>query len=105
VLKNTERITVTTTSTLEMSSPRRALTVVAGVGVLEALKDQGLCRWNSGFKLAQQSVKSHVRSLSQAKKLSSSSSAVVSSKMHGEKARQLEESLRSVMYLSCWGPS
>ncbi|KAK7335519.1 hypothetical protein VNO80_27412 [Phaseolus coccineus] len=101
-----ERITVTTTTTLEMSSPKRASwTVVVGVGVVEALKDQGLCRWNSGFKSAQQSVKSHFRSLSQAKKLSSSSSAVVSSKMHGEKVKRSEESLRSVMYLSCWGPS
>ncbi|KAL9322506.1 hypothetical protein ACSQ67_010559 [Phaseolus vulgaris] len=106
VLKNTERITLTTSTALEMGSSKRASwTVVVGVGVVEALKDQGLCRWNSGFKSAQQSVKSHVRSLSQAKKLSSSSSAVVSSKMQGEKVKQSEESLRRVMYLSCWGPS
>jgi len=101
---STERITVTAT-TLDMSSPKRAWTVVVGVGVVEALKDQGLCRWNSGFKSAQQSVKSHVRSLSQAKKLSSSSSALVSSSMHEEKVTLSEESLRKVMYLSCWGPS
>lgn len=88
-----------------MSSPKRAWTVFVGVGVVEALKDQGLCRWNSGFKSAQQSVKSHVGSFSQAKKLSSSSSAVVSSKMHEENATLSEESLRKVMYLSCWGPS
>ncbi|WVZ01550.1 hypothetical protein V8G54_027619 [Vigna mungo] len=80
-----------------MSSPKRAWTVVVGVGVVEALKDQGLCRWNSGFKSAQQSVKSHVGSFSQAKKLSSSSSAVVSSKMHEENATLSEESLRKVM--------
>ncbi|CAJ1956488.1 unnamed protein product [Sphenostylis stenocarpa] len=101
VLKNIERITVRSTS-LEMSAPKRTWTVAVTVGVVETLKDQGLCRWNSGFKSAQQSVKSHVGSLSQAKKLSSASSAMVSGRMHEEKA---EESLRSVMYLSCWGPN
>lgn len=89
-----------------MSSSRRAWTVAISVGVVETLKDQGLCRWNSAFKSAQQSVKSHLRSLSQAKKLSSSSSAMLSSTLqHGEKAKHSEESLRTVMYLSCWGPN
>ncbi|RDX95990.1 hypothetical protein CR513_21405, partial [Mucuna pruriens] len=78
---------------------RRAWTVAVSVGVVETLKDQGLCRWNSGFKSAQKRVKSHViRSLSQAKKLSSSSSAMVSSTLHGEKEKQPEEeSLRTLI--------
>ncbi|KAG4986840.1 hypothetical protein AAZX31_12G189700 [Glycine max] len=86
-----------------MISSRRAWTVAVSVGVVESLKDQGLCRWNSTFKSAQQSVKSHMRSLSRANKLSSA--MLSSTLLHGEKTKQSEESLRTVMYLSCWGPN
>jgi hypothetical protein len=86
-----------------MSSTSRIWTVAASVGVVEALKDQGLCRWNYGLRLAQHHVKNNLRSLSQTKKLSSSNSyAMVCSK---EEVKQSEESLRTVMYLSCWGPN
>ncbi|KAJ1410732.1 hypothetical protein SESBI_21756 [Sesbania bispinosa] len=87
------------------SASSRAWTVAASVGVVEALKDQGLCRWNHALRSAQHHFKNHVRSLSQAKKLSPSSSAMVSSRLQEEKAKQSEESLRTVMYLSCWGPN
>ncbi|KAJ7948244.1 Wound-responsive family protein [Quillaja saponaria] len=88
-----------------MSSASRAWVVAASVGVVEALKDQGVCRWNYTLRSAQQYAKNHVRSISQAKKLSSSSSAMISNKLKDEKAKQSEESLRTVMYLSCWGPN
>ncbi|KAK7272346.1 hypothetical protein RJT34_28874 [Clitoria ternatea] len=88
-----------------MSSASKAWSVAASVGVVEALKDQGLCRWNNALRSAQHQVKNHVRSLSQTKKLSSSSSAMVSTKLKEEKAKKSEESLRTVMYLSCWGPN
>ncbi|XP_050883607.1 uncharacterized protein LOC127086835 [Lathyrus oleraceus] len=89
-----------------MSSTNRIWTVAASVGVVEALKDQGLCRWNYGLRLAQHHVKNHLRSLSQAKKLSSSNSyAMVPNGLKEKEARQSEESLRTVMYLSCWGPN
>ena len=88
------------------SSARRAWIVAASVGVVEALKDQGICRWNYTMKLMQQQAKTHLRSYSQAHtKLSSSSSALVSSKLGDDKAKHSEESLRKVMYLSCWGPN
>jgi len=90
----------------KMSSASRTWAVAASVGVVEALKDQGLCRWNIALRSAQHQVKNHVRSLSQEKKVSSSSSsAVVSSRLKEEGAKQSEESLRKVMYLSCWGPN
>jgi len=87
----------------EMSSSQRAWIVAASVGVVEALKDQGVCRWNHTLKSAQHVIKSHVGSFSQAKNLSFSSSMVsTSSRLKG---KQSEESLRTVMYLSCWGPN
>ncbi|KAB1209985.1 hypothetical protein CJ030_MR6G020129 [Morella rubra] len=87
-----------------MSSKGRAL-VAASVGVVEAMKDQlGICRWNYSLRSAQQHANNHFRSLSQAKTLSSSTSAIVS-KVREEKMKQSEESLRKVMYLNCWGPN
>ncbi|XP_058773874.1 uncharacterized protein LOC131648101 [Vicia villosa] len=91
-----------------MSSTSRAWAAAASVAVVEALKDQGICRWNHTLKSLQNHVKNNVRSYSQAKKLSSStssSSAMVSTKRQKEKVKQSEESLRTVMYLSCWGPN
>ncbi|KAG2717189.1 hypothetical protein I3760_03G162800 [Carya illinoinensis] len=90
-----------------MSSTSRAIVAAASVGVVEAMKDQmGACRWNYIIRSAQQSTKNHLRSLSQAKNLSSSTSAMVSSKVRDqEKMKKSEESLRTVMYLSCWGPN
>ena len=83
----------------------RALFVAASVAVVEALKDQGVCRWNSALRTAQQAAKNQVRSLSQTKKLSSSTSAMVTSRLKDEETKKSEESLRTVMYLSCWGPN
>ncbi|RZB83578.1 hypothetical protein D0Y65_032219 [Glycine soja] len=82
-----------------MSSTSRAWawTVAAGVGVVEAMKDQGICRWNSVMRSAQQHAKHNMRSLSQTKKLYSQSSVMASAKLKDEKAKQSEESLRTVM--------
>ncbi|KAL5082131.1 hypothetical protein RYX36_010552 [Vicia faba] len=92
-----------------MSSTSRAWAAAASVAVVEALKDQGICRWNHTLKSLQNHLKNNVRSYSQANKFSSStsftSSSVVSTERQKEKAKQSEESLRTVMYLSCWGPN
>ncbi|KAG6589194.1 hypothetical protein SDJN03_17759, partial [Cucurbita argyrosperma subsp. sororia] len=91
------------------SSIRSAWVVAASVGVVEALKDQGICRWNNVIRSAQFYAKNHVGSLSQAKKFSSSSSssaaAAAAAVASGKQQNQSEESLRTVMYLSCWGPN
>ncbi|XWS39518.1 hypothetical protein CRYUN_Cryun18bG0062200 [Craigia yunnanensis] len=84
-----------------MSSTSRAWIVAASIGAVEARKDQGICRWNYTVRSALRHAKNHVRSASQAKKLSSQSSAAISNGV----SRESEESLRKVMYLSCWGPN
>ncbi|WJX69189.1 hypothetical protein P8452_53471 [Trifolium repens] len=88
------------------STVSRAWAAAASAGVVEALKDQGICRWNHTLKSVHNHLKNNVRSFSQAKKLSSSSSSamVSNSSKQKENVKQSEESLRTVMYLSCWGP-
>ncbi|KAJ9171019.1 hypothetical protein P3X46_019073 [Hevea brasiliensis] len=86
-----------------MGSAVKAWMVAASIGAVEALKDQGFCRWNYTIKSLHQQGKNNLRTISQAKKISSSSAAVVSDKVR--ESRQTEESLRTVMYLSCWGPN
>nr|GLL17762.1 hypothetical protein CDL12_20247 [Ipomoea trifida]GMD64394.1 Wound-responsive family protein [Ipomoea batatas] len=90
-----------------MSSGSRAWIVAATVGTVEALKDQGFTRWNYASRIIQQrAAKSNRKPYSQATRMSSSSSALASAKMTTEqKLKKSEESLRTVMYLSCWGPN
>ncbi|CAI0410609.1 unnamed protein product [Linum tenue] len=89
--------------TMAMSSTSKAWIVAASIGAVEALKDQmGFCRWNYVLRSTHHYAKTNVRSVSQAKSLAPSSAAVVSGKL--KEAQQSEESLRKVMYLSCWGP-
>lgn len=81
---------MTNTEIAKMSCSRRAWVVAASVGVVEALKDQGICRWNHTIRSVQQYAKNHVRSVSQAKKLSTPSAAAVSDK-NGSNRRNLWE--------------
>uniref|UniRef100_A0A1J3HEL0 Wound-responsive family protein n=1 Tax=Noccaea caerulescens TaxID=107243 RepID=A0A1J3HEL0_NOCCA len=88
-----------------MSSTSKAWLVAASIGAVEASKDQlGMCRWNYLIRSVNQRIRNNVRSAShQANRFSSSSTDVASGNV--EKAKQAEESLRTVMYLSCWGPN
>lgn len=94
-----------------MSSNSRAWMVAVSVGAVEAMKDQGFCRWNYAIRSVHQYAKNNLRSFSQANKnkLSSKSSAAMVSGgiclSEAEKLKASEESLRKVMYLSCWGPN
>ncbi|BAT92243.1 uncharacterized protein LOC124840755 [Vigna umbellata] len=93
-----------------MCANRGALVVATTVGVVETLKDQGYCRMNNTMKSMAQHAKNQIGSATQAKKLdfpysSSSSSSAISNKLRDEKRRNAEESLRTVMYLSTWGPN
>ncbi|XP_010905538.1 uncharacterized protein [Elaeis guineensis] len=92
------------------SASRASLVVAASVGAVEALKDQaGLCRWNYAFRSLNQQAKNSLGSFSQARRMSSSSSSNIDRRKGweeaDEKAKQSEESLKKVMYLSCWAPN
>ncbi|KAK2650987.1 hypothetical protein Ddye_018476 [Dipteronia dyeriana] len=84
----------------------KALVVAASIGAVEALKDQGFARWNLPLRSLKQQAETNVKSLIQAKKLSLSSVMALTSGARDAKTKEeSEESLRKVMYLSCWGPN
>ncbi|KAI3940759.1 hypothetical protein MKW98_030078 [Papaver atlanticum] len=95
-----------------MSATRKAWMVAVSVGVVEALKDQaGMCRWNYALRSVHQYTKNRVKSsISQATSSSVPASSVIPDQIMMKQQRdhemkQSDESLRTVMYLSCWGPN
>ncbi|OWM81208.1 uncharacterized protein LOC116192249 [Punica granatum] len=84
----------------------RAWIVAASIAAVEALKDQGFCRWNYTLRSLHQHTKSKISSsYSQAATKLSASSGVVSDAVKAQRRmRRPEESHRKVMELSCWGP-
>ncbi|CAN1783474.1 hypothetical protein LINPERHAP1_LOCUS16294 [Linum perenne] len=83
-----------------MSSTSRAWMSAATVGAVEALKDQGFCRWNYAIRSIQQHYKNTIRSSSRSvRKLYRGGLGRV-----GMKGSETEDGVRTVLFLSCWGP-
>ena len=75
------------------------------VGTVEALKFQGgLCRWNYAFRQAAQQQRAR-RPAGASGAGGPGSSASGCAAAARRKAKQQEEELRTVMYLSNWGPN
>uniref|UniRef100_A0A0E0KVQ0 Uncharacterized protein n=1 Tax=Oryza punctata TaxID=4537 RepID=A0A0E0KVQ0_ORYPU len=73
-----------------------------------ALKDQaGLCRWNYAFRTLQQRGRQQAVPGSAAKSGGGSGAPALqlAAAVARRKAKQQEEELRTVMYLSNWGPN
>ncbi|KAK3199242.1 hypothetical protein Dsin_022657 [Dipteronia sinensis] len=85
----------------------KAWIVAASIGAVEALKDQGICRWNYTMRSLHQHAKNNLRSASQAKNVSSASSSRkgFEENIGCDKTKKTEDSIKKVMDLSCWGPT
>ncbi|CAN1220508.1 hypothetical protein LINPERPRIM_LOCUS1922 [Linum perenne] len=104
-----------------MSSASKAWGVAASIGAVEALKDQlGFCRWNHLIRSAQQYARNNGRAISRvsssgdddglppAKQQHSSSTPATADFQGlgrvGMKGSETEDGVRTVLFLSCWGP-
>lgn len=97
-----------------MSWKSKVWIVVGGVAAVEELKDKNLCRLNSTMKsLYHQHVINNMASSSSSSKptqvgreaAAAAASPPATTTSNFAPKRECKESLRTVMYLSCWGPN
>ncbi|KAM7503518.1 hypothetical protein LguiB_002422 [Lonicera macranthoides] len=100
------------TKNKKISAHSSAMVVGTSVGAVEALKHQGFCRWNYTLRSLHQHAKNNLSlrsSLSHNSNKNKKTSPHTCSAMvvgsNNKRMKQSEESLRTVMYLSCWAAS
>ncbi|KAI3673754.1 hypothetical protein L6452_39884 [Arctium lappa] len=86
----------------------KAWLVVASIGAVEALKDQGVARWNGPLKALHQRAKTNIlASLNKSVADRSTRSLIVASESASRKCRSKKtkaESMKKVMDMNCFGP-
>ncbi|KAM7251893.1 hypothetical protein ACFE04_023776 [Oxalis oulophora] len=78
-----------------------SIAVAASIGAVEALKDQGICRWNYTLRSLQKKVRSNVESFTQ----SGNSESGYSNMRIDQEKKKTEEMIVKVMELNSWGPT
>ncbi|KAK8648499.1 hypothetical protein V6N13_129250 [Hibiscus sabdariffa] len=81
----------------------KAWVVAATIGAVEALKDQGICRWNYTLRSLHQHAKNNLRSSSFFS--SSAVAGAVSNQLREEKRRKAERNMKKVLEMNSWGPN
>ncbi|RWR90903.1 2-nonaprenyl-3-methyl-6-methoxy-1,4-benzoquinol hydroxylase [Cinnamomum micranthum f. kanehirae] len=87
----------------KMSSRGRAWIVAATIGAVEALKDQGICRWNYPLRSLQQQAKKNIRSYAQAKRVSTATDSSIK-RTSEERRKREQQKAENAMNLIFWGP-
>ncbi|KAE8676974.1 2-nonaprenyl-3-methyl-6-methoxy-1,4-benzoquinol hydroxylase [Hibiscus syriacus] len=83
----------------------KAWVVAATIGAVEALKDQGICRWNYTLRSLHQHAKNNLRSSSFFSSSSSPVAGAVSNKLREERRRKAERNMKKVLEMNSWGPT
>ncbi|KAL5736181.1 hypothetical protein ACOSP7_030656 [Xanthoceras sorbifolium] len=86
-----------------MNGTGKAFWVVAtsSIGAVEALKDQGICRWNHSISSLHQHANNTINSFANASMFSASSSNIFDDKLKKSEELMMEK----VVNLGCLGPS
>ncbi|CAN6453341.1 unnamed protein product [Victoria cruziana] len=90
-----------------MSYMNRAVIAAGAAAAVRGLKDQGI-RFRSVIGVLHQNARRNYASSTQLMRVSSStidSSPLFLRRVGDNESKEAEESLRKVMYLSCWGPN
>ena len=87
----------------KMSWKAKACAFAGAVAAVEELRYKKLCEWNFSLPiLCNRHVNNNMEPLSS---ISSYAKTETKRRSKGQNLKQPEESLRIVMYLSCWGPN